>query len=86
MSDHGRYWPPSVSFTIHGIAVDQDTALDRMMEVLRSLKAGVWPNPLPNGITLRKNHGGGGPGEGNQPIPVMVTTALDVRDLPHDHD
>ena len=86
MSDHQKYRPRSVSFTIHAIAVDQDTALDRMESVVRSLRRGTWPNPLPNGITLRKNHGGGGPGEGNQPIKVEVPTALDVDDLPDDHD
>ena len=86
MSSHQSYRPRSVAFTIHGIAVDQDTALDRMISVLRALKNGNWPNPLPNGITLRKNHGGGGPGPGNQPIPVMVPTALDVDDLPDDDD
>ena len=82
--DHEGYLPPSVSFAIHGIGLTQDVVLDRMMTVLRSVRSGVWPDPLPNGITFLKNHGGGGPNEGNPRIPWMIPTALDVRDLPDD--
>lgn len=88
MSSHERYWPPSTTYSLSCIAEDEDTALDRMLEFLTALKNRQWPIPAPNGLTFEKNHGGGGPGEGNPRKPWYIPTGLDVRDLgpPRDHD
>ena len=86
MADHERYLPPSVSHMIHGIGLDDDTVLDRMIEYLQSLRRRDAPIPKPNGITYGTNHGGGGPGEGNPRYPWWVPSALDVQDLPPPDD